>query len=68
MDSEIAYLNLHRRSRAAMKALREQMQALESVGRTRKQIALELRVTPAQVTRGLGAVKPWKWKRMRIAA
>lgn len=64
MNAEVSDLTMHRRSRAAMKSLRGRMVALEAAGRSRKQIALELCVTPAQVTRGLGAVRMWRGKRM----
>lgn len=52
-----------RRSRAAMKALREEMRALEAQGKSRTEISKILDVTPAQVTRGLGPIRPWRGRR-----
>lgn len=51
---------LHRRSRAATRALRAEMLVLESQGLERREIAKRLNCTPAQVTNGLGARKPWR--------
>ena len=53
-----------RRSRSLMKHLREQMKALEAQGLSRKRIALELNLTTAQVTRGLGAKRSWRGRRL----
>ena len=50
-----------------MRALREQMKELEAKGFSRKRIALEIGATPAQVTRGLGAVRSWRGRRINIA-
>lgn len=53
-----------RRSKAAMKALVEQMRDMEAQGKSRKEIALTLNCTPAQVTRGLGPVRQWRGRRI----
>lgn len=53
-----------RRSRSMMRYLRAQMKALEAQGWSRKRIALELSLTTAQVTRGLGARRCWKDRRL----
>lgn len=55
---------LERRSRVEMRKMRERMKALESTGKSRKTIAHELGMTPAQVTRCLGAVRVWKDRRL----
>lgn len=47
-----------------MRALREQAQAMELDGMKRIRIALELRLTAAQVTRLLGPVRQWMGKRL----
>ena len=56
--------SISRRSKEAMRELRARMQAMESAGKTRKKIALELGLTPAQVTRGLGARRVYGWRRL----
>lgn len=38
----------------------EQMRKAETEGKTRSQIAADLNVTPAAVTRRLGAVRPYR--------
>lgn len=60
----IAAPTIFRRSRAEMRQLRERMKGMEASGLSRKRIALELNVTPAQVTRCLGAVRIWKQRRV----
>jgi hypothetical protein len=51
---------LNRRSRAAMKALREQIHSLNANGLSRKQIAVEAQCNPSIVTRFLGATKQYR--------
>ena len=51
---------LRRRSRAAMRFLKEQMRALETQGLERKAIAERLQCAPAQVTRCLGAARIYR--------
>lgn len=57
---------LERRSRAAMKALRERIKALAVTGMSRKKIALEAGCTLAQVTKVLGAVRPYRGLRFHV--
>lgn len=52
-----------RRSRAAMRALKEEMRRLEGEGKSRAEISESLNCTKSQVTRGLGAVRQWRGKR-----
>jgi DNA invertase Pin-like site-specific DNA recombinase len=53
-----------RRSKSAMEDLRQKMRALEAEGKSRKEIALALGCTQAQVTRGLGALRCWRDRRI----
>lgn len=52
-----------RRSRAAMRALKEEMRRLEIEGKSRAEISEMLNCTKSQVTKGLGAVRAWRGKR-----
>jgi len=45
----------------------EQMKRLETEGKSRREIADLLDVTPATVTRSLGAVRPYRSFRLRVA-
>lgn len=47
-------MTLQRRSRYLMRQLRLQMAEMERIGTARKAIAIELRVSIAQVSRALG--------------
>ena len=49
-----------------MKAAVADMRVLEESGKSRKYIALALGLTPAQVTRGLGPVRPWRFRRVQV--
>ena len=53
---------LKRRGKEQMRALAQQMRALEAT-KTRSQIALALGLTPAMVTRLLGAKRRWRDRR-----
>lgn len=55
-----------RRSKAGMEKLRQKMKALEAEGKPRKEIALALHCTQAQVTRALGAVRQYRGKRLSV--
>lgn len=52
-----------RRSRGAVARLKPRMLELVAAGKSRKEIALELQLTPCQVTNTLGAVRVWKGRR-----
>jgi hypothetical protein len=52
-----------RRSKAAMNALKGEMRKLEAEGKSRAEISEILQCTKAQVTRALGAIRPWRGKR-----
>jgi DNA-binding CsgD family transcriptional regulator len=57
---------VERRSRAAMKAMRERIHQLSSQGMSRKAISLEIGCTPAQVTQTLGAVRSYRGLRFHM--
>jgi DNA-binding CsgD family transcriptional regulator len=52
-----------RRSKAAMKALKDEMVQLVNQGKSRIEVSEILKCTPSQVTRALGAVRSWRGKR-----
>lgn len=53
-----------RRSRGAVARLKPRMLELVAEGKSRKEIALALSLTPCQVTLTLGPVRPWKGRRL----
>jgi len=52
-----------RRSIAEVAALKEQARQMEAEGKSRKEIGFTLRLSPSQVTRALGAIRPWRDRR-----
>ena len=52
-----------RRVRKNVEAMKPRMMELEAAGMSRRNIAIELGVTPSQVTNTLGAVQIWKGRR-----
>jgi predicted transcriptional regulator len=57
-------LSIPRRSRAATKALRAEMHAMEAAGKSRKEIGLTLGLSSSMVTQFMGAKRPYRWRRM----
>lgn len=55
-----------RRRKGSVARLKPRMLELEAEGKSRKEIAIELQLTPCQVTITLGAVKPYLGKRIVV--
>lgn len=53
-----------RRNKEEVEAMVERMKVMEAEGKSRKEIGLAIGCSGAEVTRRLGAVRPYKGKRL----